>query len=113
VSLASLGCLVDCVLESRCQNLQNTMSTVLTKAPPIRPERDRDSKTDGDDSSTSGSSIPPLGEPIPVKKFFWQKSKPYDPDAIATQVCWKIMFARASPAAGIENRSRTEVTCIG
>ncbi len=33
-------------------------------------------------------SIPPLGQPREEKKFWFQRGKNYDPNAIATQV-WK------------------------
>ena len=37
-------------------------------------------------STTSLSSIPPLGIPIDEKRFWWQRAKAYDPDATATLV---------------------------
>lgn len=35
-------------------------------------------------SSTPLPESPPLGVPLQHKRFFWQRSKLYDPDAIAT-----------------------------
>lgn len=63
------------------------MATVLVrdKARAVRPERDPETKVGPDSSTTSVNTIPPLGEPIHQKRFFFQRSKAYDVDAIATQ----------------------------
>jgi hypothetical protein len=34
---------------------------------------------------TSSTEIPPLGAPVEEKRFWFQRTKSYDPDAIATQ----------------------------
>ncbi|KAK4183948.1 major facilitator superfamily domain-containing protein [Podospora australis] len=63
------------------------MATVLTRQAPSRApvERGSDDKLGLDTSSTSiNSDIPPLGVPIERKKYWWQRSKPHDPDAVAT-----------------------------
>jgi len=36
--------------------------------------------------ASSISSIPTLGVPLDEKRFFFQRARAYDPDAIATQV---------------------------
>ena len=38
-------------------------------------------------SSASTEAIPPLGNPYEEKRFWFQRRKGYNPDAIATQVC--------------------------
>ncbi|KAK4655427.1 hypothetical protein QC762_302450 [Podospora pseudocomata] len=63
------------------------MATVLTRGKALTRATAHGSefeKKDFDASSTSVASIPPLGEPIERKKHFWQRSKPYDSEAIAT-----------------------------
>ena len=74
------------------------MATVLTKdaatttARPVVVQRtnrdsDRDSKGELDASNVSvNSSNPPLGVAIEEKRFWWQRAKAYDPDAVATLV---------------------------
>jgi hypothetical protein len=44
-------------------------------------------KEANESSYSISSSIPELGEPLQEKRFFFQRGKAYDPDAIATQVC--------------------------
>jgi len=66
-------------------NSKPPMATVLVRDKVIRPERDPESKAGPDSSTTSVNTIPPLGEPIQQKRFFFQRSKAYDVDAIATQ----------------------------
>ena len=61
------------------------MATVLVREKPLRVERDPDSKFGPDSSTTSVNTIPALGEPYQGKRFWFQKSKAHDPDAIATQ----------------------------
>jgi hypothetical protein len=61
------------------------MATVLVRDKAIRPERDPESKAGPDSSTTSVNTIPPLGDAIYQKRFFFQRSKAYDVDAIATQ----------------------------
>ena len=56
------------------------MSTVLTSIKYSDTPSDSDLKSDR-------SAIPPLGEPFQDdRKFFWQKAKDHNLDAIATQV---------------------------
>ncbi len=40
----------------------------------------------GPDEERIDDAVPPLGKPEARKKFWFQRSKDYDPDAIATQV---------------------------
>lgn len=40
----------------------------------------------GPDEERIDDAVPPLGKPEARKKFWFQKSKDYDPDGIATQV---------------------------
>ncbi|KAK0717876.1 major facilitator superfamily domain-containing protein [Lasiosphaeria miniovina] len=61
------------------------MATVLTKEKASRGEGDSDNKLDPDASTRSVTSIPPLGAPIEERRFWFQRAKSYDPDAIATQ----------------------------
>ncbi|KAK3323382.1 major facilitator superfamily domain-containing protein [Cercophora scortea] len=61
------------------------MATVLTREKAVRVERDQDNKQDSDARSVSLNSIPPLGVPIEEKRFWFQRTKGYDSDAIATQ----------------------------
>lgn len=61
------------------------MATVLIRDKTTRVTDGPDSKLRADISTTSVNTIPPLGEPLPKKRFWFQKTKPYDPDAIATQ----------------------------
>ena len=53
------------------------MATVLTKY---------DDKRALTASTTSLNSNPPLGVPVQEKRFWFQRTKSYDPDAIATLV---------------------------
>ncbi|KAH8879002.1 MFS general substrate transporter [Thozetella sp. PMI_491] len=55
------------------------MSTVLTKIKGLD-EKVGTAST----STTSLSSIPPLGVPVEEKRFWWQRALSYDPDAVAT-----------------------------
>ncbi|SPO01687.1 related to permease of the major facilitator superfamily [Cephalotrichum gorgonifer] len=56
------------------------MTTVITSI------KYSDGSSDSDIKTKGGSSIPPLGEPFhDTKKYFWQKAKDHDLDAIATQ----------------------------
>lgn len=41
---------------------------------------------DGFESSVSEINAPPLGAPAEEKRFFFQRTRAYDPNAIATQV---------------------------
>jgi len=65
------------------------MATVLAKD---RTTVRVDSESDDNSGVQSGSktslvSIPSLGAAIEEKRFWYQRRKGYDPDAIATQVC--------------------------
>ena len=65
------------------------MATVLAREKAARPERtdsDRDEKSGADASTLSVNSIPPLGVAKEERRFFFQRARAYDPDAIATQV---------------------------
>ncbi len=62
------------------------MATVLVRERAVKVERDPDSKQSPGTSSTSINTIPPLGEPAQEKRFWFQRTKAFDPDAIATQV---------------------------
>lgn len=56
------------------------MSTVLTSIKYSEATSDSDLKSEG-------SAVPPLGEPFQDdRRFFWQKAKDRNLDAIATQV---------------------------
>lgn len=55
------------------------MSTALVK--PVNTE-----KISVSVSTTSLDGIPPLGVPRVEKRYWWQRAKPYDSHAIATQV---------------------------
>ncbi len=67
------------------------MATVLAKSITIR-EKDVVTDSSSDDkkgastSVVSIPSIPPLGAPNEEKRFWFQRGKDYNPDAIATQV---------------------------
>jgi hypothetical protein len=61
------------------------MATVFIRNNASKAERDRDSKSGPDASSTSVNTVPPLGEAIQAKRFWFQRTRLYDPDAIATQ----------------------------
>lgn len=39
-------------------------------------------------------NIPPLGVPIDERRFWWQRLKTYDPDAIATLVCGRSILVK-------------------
>lgn len=56
------------------------MATVRTK------EKYHISEDQNSDSDTSSRAVPPLGAPVEQKRFWFQRDKNYDPDAIATQV---------------------------
>ncbi|KUI57451.1 hypothetical protein VP1G_04784 [Cytospora mali] len=63
------------------------MSTVLTRDQPLLQRRVVNDGTGKDEPATSTTSLTDdlaLGVPLQAKKFFWQKSNAYDPDAIAT-----------------------------
>ncbi|ROV98043.1 hypothetical protein VMCG_07076 [Cytospora schulzeri] len=67
------------------------MSTVLTRDQPLAQKRivaeGSGSSSGKDEPSTSTTSLSEglnLGVPLQQKRFFWQRSKQYDPDAIAT-----------------------------
>lgn len=63
------------------------MSTVLTRRQPPAQERvvsDESGKDEPETTTTSLSDDPGLGVALEQKRFFWQRSKKYDPDAIAT-----------------------------
>lgn len=56
------------------------MATVLTK------EKVVVTTTQAAESTSSlNSNVPPLGAPLDEKRFWFQRYKTYDPDAIATQ----------------------------
>lgn len=65
------------------------MSTVIARGQPSRPVQIQ-TITEGaykDSPTTSSISLPEnlgLGLALPQRKFFWQRSKSYDDDAIAT-----------------------------
>jgi hypothetical protein len=61
------------------------MATVLVRDRAVRVERDPDSKLSPGTSTTSINTIPPLGEPAQEKRFWFQRTKAFDADAIATQ----------------------------
>ncbi|KAK4126553.1 MFS general substrate transporter [Parathielavia appendiculata] len=61
------------------------MATVLIKDKAVKVETELVSKLGPDSSTTSVNTIPPLAEPIQEKRFWFQRTKAYDPDAIATQ----------------------------
>ncbi|KAL2173949.1 major facilitator superfamily domain-containing protein [Thermothelomyces heterothallicus CBS 202.75] len=61
------------------------MATILSRDKTPRVVNDPDSKLGPDISTTSVNTIPPVGEPLLKKRFWFQKTRPYDPDAIATQ----------------------------
>ncbi|KAK3318059.1 major facilitator superfamily domain-containing protein [Apodospora peruviana] len=64
------------------------MATVLVREKATRVERsdsDRDDKLGPDASTLSVNSTPPLGVPKEERRFFFQRARTYDPDAIATQ----------------------------
>ncbi|KAL2158875.1 hypothetical protein VTH06DRAFT_4067 [Thermothelomyces fergusii] len=62
------------------------MATVLIRDKTTSVANGPGSELRADISTTSVSSIPPLGEPLPKKRFWLQRTTPYDPDAIATQM---------------------------
>ncbi|KAL1854405.1 hypothetical protein VTK73DRAFT_8753 [Phialemonium thermophilum] len=55
------------------------MATVLAKEKVVVTESSSTS------SRSSLTSVPPLGAPLEERRFWWQRAKSYDPDAIATQ----------------------------
>lgn len=63
------------------------MSTVIAREGQVALQKQAVIISDGKGLSTSGESLTEdllLGVPLKQKKFFWQRSKTYDPDAIAT-----------------------------
>jgi MFS transporter, ACS family, DAL5 transporter family protein len=60
----------------------STMATVLTKG------RIKASKYGSTEETTAllSADVAPLGVPLNEKRFFWQRRRGPDPDAIATQV---------------------------
>lgn len=63
------------------------MATVLTRNRPSPQKGGVSDESGKDEPLTSTASLPAelaLGVPIQTKRFFWQKSKSYDPNAIAT-----------------------------
>ena len=63
------------------------MATVLTREKKASaPQVQITSKSEPSSSKTSLDEIPTLGEPIEERRFWWQRVKAYDPEAIATQV---------------------------
>lgn len=63
------------------------MATVLTRNRPSPQKGGISDESGKDEPLTSTASLPAelaLGVPIQTKKFFWHKSKSYDPNAIAT-----------------------------
>lgn len=74
------------------------MATIITagfpKAQTGATTPDTESSTFGESKGekgvdTSVSEIPPLGAPLEEKRFFFQRARSYNPDAIATLVCDK------------------------
>ncbi|GAB1318572.1 Phthalate transporter [Madurella fahalii] len=61
------------------------MAAVLARDRSVTAGRDPDSKLEPDVSTTSVNTIPPLGAAINEKRFWFQRTKSYDPDSIATQ----------------------------
>lgn len=63
------------------------MSTVITRSRPVgqaHVDASGDDLKGSSNSSTSLSESLGLGVPLQQKRFFWQRSKPLDEDAIAT-----------------------------
>ncbi|KAJ4424036.1 hypothetical protein N0V82_001283 [Gnomoniopsis sp. IMI 355080] len=63
------------------------MSTVTVREGQVPVQKQAVIVGEGKEPSTSRESLPEalsLGVPLKQKKFFWQRSKAYDPDAIAT-----------------------------
>jgi hypothetical protein len=73
------------------------MATVLVSDRAVKVEADPDSKLGPDTSTTSVNTIPPLGEAIQEKRFWFQRTKAYDADAIATQASFVPSPTRGSP----------------
>lgn len=48
-------------------------------------ERDPETKLGPESSTTSVNTVPPLGVPRQEKRFWFQRTAEYDPDAVATQ----------------------------
>lgn len=66
------------------------MSTVLIKNRTARvetdgSERDSDGKAGPETSTTSVNTVPPLGEAVLRKRFWFERNRSYDADAVATQ----------------------------
>ncbi|KAH6631398.1 major facilitator superfamily domain-containing protein [Chaetomium tenue] len=61
------------------------MATVFTRGKPPKDDGNQDSKSGPDISTTSINTIPALGEAFQAKRFWFQRTRAYDPDAIATQ----------------------------
>ena len=66
------------------------ISTGLPKAQTGAATPSSNASTFGDDkkeATAEVTEIPPLGVPLEEKRFFFQRARAYDPDAIATLVC--------------------------
>lgn len=61
------------------------MATVFIRKKASQAEDNHDSKSDPDTSTTSINTIPPLGEAFQAKRFWFQRTRAYDADAVATQ----------------------------
>lgn len=61
------------------------MATVLARDKTVTAGRNPDSKLEPDISTTSVNTVPPLGDPITEKQFWFQRAKSYGSDSIATQ----------------------------
>ncbi|KAJ4300649.1 hypothetical protein N0V88_003335 [Collariella sp. IMI 366227] len=62
------------------------MATVISRdKKSAKVERDPDSKLISDVSTTSLNTIPPLGDAIQEKRFWWQRTRGFDAGGIATQ----------------------------
>lgn len=62
------------------------MATLLARDRTAGVDRDPDSKVSPGTSTTSVNTIPPLGAAIQAKRFWFQRAKSYDRNAVATQV---------------------------
>lgn len=63
------------------------MATVLTRSHPVPQKRAIEGESGKDEPAISTTSLSEglaLGVPIKQKRFFWQTSRSYDPNAIAT-----------------------------
>ncbi len=88
------------------------MPTVLIKDKVVEVERD-DTDSDGkpglNTSTTSVNTSPPLGEATYVKRFWFQRTKFYDPDAVATQA--SLLLPLLLGNLGVRNTSEAN-TCL-